>query len=422
LVGFVRRQLAATSGALKGLKGNARAIAVTEPFFSLSYALISTYASIYMLNLGCSPEQIGLISSVGLALAMFLSLVGGSITDRFGRRRTTLIFDLLSWGGATLIWAFARSFIWFLAAAIVNSLVHVAQTSWTCLFVEDTPPGKRMHVYAWIYLVSLMAGLAAPVSGLFVQRFGLVPAMRGIYLSAFFLMVGMFIVRNAMVTETRIGRLKLHESRSTGAPGAFKDYLRVFGRLMRSPLALAAFLISILVNIHAILKNTFLSLLLTQSLGFSDASIALFPAVGAAITIGTYLLVLPSLSSRGGALPMAIGTAVSALGVLILVVCPEQSYALVIASTVLTAAGSAVVIPYSDTLVANAVEENDRSKAMSIFYVILFAISSPFGYIGGLLFGASGRLPFLLGGVLLLASLVLCLALPRLPRPRARED
>ena len=116
---------------------------------------------------------------------------------------------------------------------------------------------------------------------------------------------------------------------------------------------------------------------------------------------------------------MAIGTSVSALGVLLLVVCPARSFALVIASTVLTAAGSAVIFPYSDTLVSNTVEENDRSKAMAIFYVLLFAISSPFGYIGGVLFGASSRLPFLLAGVMLIGGLVLCLALPRLQKKRA---
>jgi MFS transporter, DHA1 family, tetracycline resistance protein len=395
---------------------------LTEPFWCVPWALVSTYASVYMLNLGCSPQQIGLISSVGLVLAMLLSLVSGSITDRMGRRRTLLVFDMLSWGVGMLLWAFARSFIWFLAAAAVNSLVHIAQNSWTCLLAEDTPPAQRMHVFAWIYLVSLVSGLAAPVAGLFVERFGLVPAMRGLYMAGLIIMVGMFFVRNAMLVETRIGLAKMRESRSAGAREALEDYLRVLGRLVRSPLAVAAFLISILVNIQAILKNTFQSLLLTQSLGFSDASIALFPAVGAAVTIATYLLVLPSLSSRGEALPLAIGTSVSALGALILVVCPARSYALVIASTVLTAAGAAVVFPYSDTLVSNTVEENDRSKAMAIFYVLLFAVSSPFGYIGGLLFSASSRLPFLLAFIVLLGGLALCLALPRLRKSRREEE
>ncbi len=389
---------------------------VTEPFWGVPYNLFSTYASIYMLELGCSTTQVGLISSVGLALAMVLSLAGGSITDRLGRRRTTLAFDLLSWSGATLLWTFARGFAWFLVAAVVNSFVRIVQTSWSCLMVEDTPVEQRVHLYAWVYVAGVVAGMIAPVAGLVVERFGLVPAMRGLYLFAFLMMTGMFLTRNAMVRETRIGLEKMRQSRASPWSAVFADYARVSALLFRRPIALVAFLVSTLVSIHGVLRGTFFAILLTRGLSFPDATIAVFPAVGAVVTLGVYLFVLPSLSRRGTALPLMLGLGLAAAGGLLLVFSPARSLLAVTASTVLASAGAAIVVPHSDTLVANSVPEADRATSLSLFYVLLFAASSPFGYLGGVLFEAFDRLPFALATLALAAAAGLVTLIPRLER------
>jgi len=374
-----------------------------------------------MLSLGCSTTEIGLLSTIGLALAVILSLAGGSITDRLGRKRTTLIFDMLSWGVGTLLWAFSRNFTWFLVATMVNSFVRIVQTSWTCLMVEDTPPKQRVHIFAWVYVVGIMAGLIAPVAGLLVKRFGLVPAMRGLYLFAFVLMTGMFILRNAMVTETSVGLVKMRESRHASVRATVADYARVAVKVSRSPLIIVAFLISTLVSIQSVLRNTFLALLLTQGLAFSAASIAVFPAIGALATLAVYLLAMPSFARGKPALPLVIGLVAVIGGTLLLIVCPPRSYLVVILSTILTGGGSAIVVPHSDTLVANAIPEADRSKALSVFYLLLYALSSPFGYIGGLLYARNGILPFLLATLVLGLTLLLCLFV-RQSRVKSEEE
>ncbi len=418
MIGFVRRQLGTTVAGLRALRGNARAVLLTEPFWGVPYSLFSAYASVYMLALGCTTTQVGLISSVGLALAMVLSLASGSVTDRLGRRRTTLIFDLLSWSGGTLLWALSRSFAWFLAAAVINSFVRIVQTSWSCLMIEDTPVHQRVHIYAWVYVVGVVAGMFAPVAGVLVERFGLVPAMRGLYLFACVVMTGMFVVRNSMVRETQVGLVKMRESRSAPLAEALSDYARIAAGLSRSPLTLVAFLISTIVTIQGVLRNTFFAILLTRGLAFPDASIAIFPAIGAVVTLAVYLLALPSLSRRGTALPLILGLALSAVGGVIFVLCPPRSLLLVTASTVASAAGAAIIVPHSDTLVANTVAEKDRAKSLSIFYVLLFALSSPFGYVGGVLFGVYDRLPFILATAAVAAAAVLALFIPRLEKAR----
>ena len=192
MIRFVRRQLAINLGVLRGFSGNTRAILLTEPVWAIPYNLVQTYASVYMLALGCTPVQVGLIGSAALVSQLVFSLVGGWITDRLGRKRTTLVFDLLSWSGAMLLWAFARGFPWFLAAAMVNSLVRIVMTSWTCLAIEDTAVNQRVHFFTWISIAGVVAGFVAPLSGVLVGRFGLVAAMRGLYLFGFTAMTAMF--------------------------------------------------------------------------------------------------------------------------------------------------------------------------------------------------------------------------------------
>ena len=83
---------------LKNLRGNARGCVLTEPLWGIPFNLYAPYASVYMLAFGLSDGQIGLITSVGLVLQVFTSLLSGAITDKLGRKRATLVFDLLSWG------------------------------------------------------------------------------------------------------------------------------------------------------------------------------------------------------------------------------------------------------------------------------------------------------------------------------------
>jgi len=82
---------------LKSLRGNPRAAVFTEPLWGIPYNLFIPYASVYMLALGVKDAQIGMITSFGLMVQTFFALISGAITDKLGRRLTTLLFDLLGW-------------------------------------------------------------------------------------------------------------------------------------------------------------------------------------------------------------------------------------------------------------------------------------------------------------------------------------
>ncbi|NMB47050.1 MAG: MFS transporter [Firmicutes bacterium] len=177
---------------LLDLEGNPRACVWTEPLFGIPLQLYTPYISLYMVALGVTESQIGLIASISMLLQVFWALLSGAITDKFGRKRTTLIADIIAWSIPCLIWAFSQNFTHFLIAAIVNSSWRVAGNSWNCLLVEDSDPDQLVDIFSWTYIAGLLAAFVAPLAGVLIARYGLVPTVRGLYLLAFVMMTTKF--------------------------------------------------------------------------------------------------------------------------------------------------------------------------------------------------------------------------------------
>src|SRR5690554_5436652 len=137
---------------LVNLKGNPRACVWTEPLWGIPFNLYTPYVSLYMSALGVTESGIGLIASLGMVFQIVFALVGGIVTDKLGRKRATLIFDVLSWSIPCLVWAMAQSFVWFAVAAMINSMWRITMNSWSCLLVEDCDEKLLVDVHSWVHI------------------------------------------------------------------------------------------------------------------------------------------------------------------------------------------------------------------------------------------------------------------------------
>ena len=90
------------------LKGNPRVTVLTEVMFGIPYNLFMPFFSVYMIALGMNDQQIGSIASLGLVLQVFSALLSGVLVDKFGRRLSLFIGDLVCWSITCLIWAVAQ--------------------------------------------------------------------------------------------------------------------------------------------------------------------------------------------------------------------------------------------------------------------------------------------------------------------------
>lgn len=398
---------------LLGLKGNPRGCVFAEPLWGIPFNLYAPYASVFMLALGLADRQIGLILSVSWALQVVFSLLSGAITDKLGRRWTTLVFDILAWSLSALISALAQNYWWFLVAGLVNSGWRITQNSWSCLLVEDAQDEELVGIYTWIYISNIVVGFIAPLAGLLIGIFTLVPTVRGLYLFASAMFTLKALVTFWLTRETGRGRERMRETRGQGLHEILGGYGAVLKGIVRSRSTLYAVAIMIIMSITSMVSGSFWSILATQKLGIPARSISLFPFVKSGVTILLFFTITSFLGKLRFRLPMAFGFLLFALSQLLYFLAPERHFAMLVAGAVLEACGFATANPLVDRLVVLSVDPKERARILSLLYVGVILVSSPFGWIAGELSQADNSLPFALNMVLYLLGAVLALVAGR---------
>lgn len=399
---------------LRNLRGNVRGCVYTEALWGIPYNLYAPYVSVYMLALGLSDAQIGALTSVNMVLQIFWALMSGAITDKFGRKRTTLISDLVSWSLPCLIWAVSQNFTHFLIAAIFNSVWRVSHTSWTCLLVEDTDPDLLVDVYSWIYIANLVAAFVAPFSGLLIAAFSLVPTVRFLFLLSFVMMTAKFVIMNNMVTETQQGRVRMAETRQQPLFDILRGSGAVMREILRSRILLSVTALLVTLAISRMVRDTFWSILVTEHLGIPPEALAIYQSGRSIIMLLVFFLVMPRLRRVSVYKPMLIGFGGLVISQVILVSTPVGSHAVLTLATLVEALSMPAASAMLDKLLVLVVEPKERARIMSLLYVLMILCTSPFGWIAGEMSQANRLLPFLLSIALYLIGALLALYAGRL--------
>jgi len=389
---------------LINLRGNARGCVVTEPLWGIPHNLYAPYVSVYMLALGLTDSQIGLLASIGLAFQVFTALMSGAITDKLGRKRATLVFDILSWSVPTFIWAIAQNFTYFLVAAIINSVWRVTMNSWSCLLVEDTDPDLLVDVYSWIYISGQVVAFFAPLAGLLINQFGLVTSMRGLFFFAFIMMTTKFLVMNGMVEETRTGKIRMEETRDQSVFSLLGEYRGVLGQIVRNPATMVTLGLMMVISIFSLVNATFWAILATERINIPDEHLAIFPFLRSSVMLVFFFTIMPRLRKMNFRNPMLIGYGVSLLSQVLLILTPVRNYWLLGLSILLEACAVPLVSTLMDKMVVITVDAQERARILSILYVIVIVMTTPFGWVAGQLSEINRTYPFILNLVMLAAG------------------
>ncbi len=392
---------------LRSLRGNPKACVLTEPLWGIPYNLYAPYASVYMLQLGLKDSQIGMLISLGLAMQVVWALLSGPITDKLGRRKTTFYFDLLSWSIPMLVLAFAQDIRYFIAAAVFNAIWRVTYTSWSCLMVEEADPKQLMDIYSWVYIAGLLSAFFAPVAGLLINRFELVPTMRGLYLFAFLLMTIKFVILLFTSTETEQGAIRMAETRNQSLFKLIEGYGDVIRQVLRTPATLYTLGIMLAMSTASTISNTFWGILVTQRIQIPDGMLALYPTARSVVMLGFFFLAMPVIKELHFRNPMMIGFSALALSQVILISVPERAYLLLLVSTFLEACAFATVSTQIDRMLVVTIDAQERARIMALLVLVVIVFTSPFGWVAGQLSEVSRVLPFVMNIILYAAGIML---------------
>ena len=399
--------------------GNPRTLVLIEPLWGIPYNLIAPFATLYMYTQGVTDVQIGLILSVTMDIQVFFSFFGGILADKLGRKYTTMMGDFFGWALACLVWAVSNNFWLFLAAAVLNCFEQINQTAWYCLLIEDAQPKDLVWIYTWVNIGGLVAIFFAPLSGLFVNSFSVVPVVRVLYFLFALTMMTKCFITFRFCRETRQGKVRRAETKGVSLLHMLGEYRQLIPRLLHDKAVLKAVAVSVILYITNMVSTNFFSLYVTQRLGLSENMLALFPILNAAVMLVFMVGIQHRMSTSKFRAPLWTGLTLYAAAALSLVFSPEGSLGFVLLYVFAAAVGAALVNPRKDALLQLNINPQERARLNALIMASTIALSSPFGYLAGWLSSLDRRLPFVFTFLLFLTAMVV---VGRIQEPQVEEE
>ena len=390
---------------INGMSHNGRVVFFSEPFWAIPFNMITVYSSLYMQALGLTFRQIGLTQTLLVGTQIVSSLFSGFLTDKFGRKRTTLFFDMISWAAAGLVWAYSRSVIGFIIAAFLNGVNKVVYVSFSCMMTEGASSNQRLRNYSGLHFIILSCGIFAPLGGLVVDSVGLVEGTRLLYFYGALIMATMFILRH-------IGWNEPGEHPEQPIGGTVREFIKALRFFMSGSVHRRIFILQGINHFFILFKPLFYFIYLKNTARLGESALSLVPLIGSVITVIILLAFLPRLNNRRlRGLGLSVGYLLGVVSLLLLIASARFSFTVLWLSVILDAMSLALIRPLLDSLWADHLENRSRARQLSAgnFFFSLFAI--PAGSLAAELYVHSPILPFAMASLLLLVSFLLSLGL-----------
>jgi MFS family permease len=370
--------------------------------FSLSNIILlagiylwSNFLPKYFETLGASAVVIGLLFSIESGLQSIFHIFGGYLSDSYGRKRIYMLSLAL---GAAAIFAYYISPVWIfiLPALVLHSASDgIGGTAASTIVTESTPKNKRATGWAVVQSLSmLIILLVAPVGGFIIDSMGFLPGFRmSLLISIVASVVSMIFIEAFLVETMKKARAKLKLG--------FRSSLLFFKNL---PRRMKLFLLFMCIFF-------FISSLVSpfQSLYILDVAKLDALQFGFLVTIGMFGSMIFSvvggkLSDKYGRRKVILLTVAlySATSFMFIAAQGFSQFVLVYLASSACALGFPSIIPY---ITDNT--KKDRSKMIGLANALLILGSAPAPFVGGILFGISPQLPFIVMGVLMIFTFAL---------------
>jgi len=392
---------------LKHNKGNPRTLILMEPLWGIPFHLIAPFATLYMYTQGITDVQIGLILSIAMFVQVFFSFFGGILTDKLGRKFTTMMGDFFGWCVACLIWAVSSNFWLFLIAVLFNSFEQINQTAWFCLLIEDAKSEDLLGIYTWVNIGGLVSIFFAPISGLLIYSFTMVPVVRILYIVFAVNMLIKVIITFRYCDETRQGKIRMAETKGTPVLQMILEYKELIPKVLMNKEIMKVIFVSVILHITNLVGITFFSLYVTQRLGIADRYLAFFPILNATVMLVFMIGIQHRLDSVKFRIPMWIGLVLYAACSILLILTPIGSILFIIIYVFVAAVANALVMPRKDALLQLSIDPKERARINALIMSFTIAFASPFGYITGLLSSIDRRLPFVFTFIIFVAAIII---------------
>jgi len=190
-----------------GLPSNLKVIIARYGVMQFVWSL-NQYGSIYIVALGASGTELGILNSVSLAMSSLFAFLTGWISDRRDRKRIFLIGASVG-ALVPIIYTIAPSWMWVLPAFIfVGFSDGVVQPAFTAIYANSVRDERRGTVYGLVNVFATAPSLFAGIlGGVIVSYFGglSVQGIRPLYIiQSVLLIIVVLIVWRYLEPEQRV--------------------------------------------------------------------------------------------------------------------------------------------------------------------------------------------------------------------------
>jgi MFS family permease len=361
---------------------------------SIGSHLLFPFFSLYVtqkFNIGMT--QAGLILGSWSAFGLIGGMVGGALTDRFGRRQLILfglVFSALSSLSLGLVNSLA---ILYPLAIIIGFFSNIDGPAYDAMMADLLPEKQRSEGYGILRVADNLAWAIGPAVG------GIVAARSFFMLFVIDSVLSCLIsvIFYKLITETKpvASAEKSHETIWQTAAG-YRQVLR--------DLAFMAFLVAslLMLMVYTQMYNT-LPVYLRNVHGFPSEAYGFMLTSTAVLVVLAQFWVTRMTKNRPPFVMMALGTALYAIGFGMFGFI--SAYSLFILAALVITLGEMIIVPISQSLAANLAPPDMRGRYMAV-YGLSAAIPTTIGpgLAGLILDNFNPNLLWYLGGALCIVS------------------
>ena len=363
--------------------------------------LLFPFFSLYItqkFNVGMT--QAGIILGVFSAFGLVGSMVGGALTDKFGRRRL-ILFGLVFSALSTLSLGFANTLVVLYPLAVVIGLLsNIAGPAHNAMVADLLPEKQRAEGFGILRVVANLAWIIGPTIG------GLVAARSFFMLfvidSVLSCVVAVIFYRLIPETKPAAPPEKSHETVWQTVVG-YRHVLRDF--------AFMAFLVAsiLMALVYQQMYNT-LPVYLRNVHHFTTSEYGFLLTSSAITVVLLQFSVTRIIKIRPPFLMMALGTVFYAIGFSMFGF--VSAYPLFILAVIVITIGEMIIMPITQALTANFAPVEMRGRYMAI-YGLSWAIPSTLGpgLAGLIIDNFDPNLLWYIGGILCIVSALSFVAL-----------
>jgi len=173
------------------MRGNLLIFTIGDVVRQLSMFITFPYFSLYVVALGGSMVDIGIVNSLRPLTGLFLYPVAGYISDRYSKVKIIGYTGILS-GVLWSIFIFARDWRWIAVGNFLLGLLTFYFPASNALMASSIPEDKRALGYSLWLAIPMATGILSPLAGGYlISIWGVKAAMRFLYGLTF--VVGLFI-------------------------------------------------------------------------------------------------------------------------------------------------------------------------------------------------------------------------------------